>query len=673
MPRWVLRAYGLRLSGIAARAQKQWLSDKRRGLDSAPEDKLLKAEEDFRGYYEAQELFGEPGAVQQDAFWAALRAPLPVTLRVREPCATTEEKLRSGGWKRRWEFDKAGMSVWEMDSRQYAADSEQRSWAERENRRGLLCFQELVSLVPALLLSPQAGEVCLDLCAAPGNKSLQLLEELAQNGPSEGAVLSADNDAQRCCLTLHRVLGKAASPMSCAALANAGHFPVLVEERDGDPERLPCSKVLVDVPCSGDGTARKNSQVWRSWSRREALGLQRLQRQILLRALYLLPPGGVVVYSTCSLNPVENEAVVLSTLQKWQSSLGEGRGKLPVELLDAVAICREKCGLQPAPGLCSWQVPAPQRGGPLFNQFSEVPPELLEDDRYALRPEMFASGATQDLVRCARFHPQSSDTGGFFVAMFQKAPQTSAGRPAYSMPSSQIEGRGAHPLLSSEFRPVSVGDSAWMELTRFFQLDPAWVQDKLQRGLLFWQTMKGKTEPERVTLALSMAQAVARLWAARPSDGRKVAWARLGVFLFEQLPKGLMNGLAPCRWRLHAEGIYHLSSILRSRRITLTSELLRHLLCADHRQSILTEGTPLANAVASGAGGAETAYHHVCGGVIVGLGDSWLAGVVTPKQLRILADDDVAQALLEELPQPVRQLPSCWAAVAKICRFGQGV
>ncbi|CAJ1345822.1 unnamed protein product [Effrenium voratum] len=222
------------------------------------------------------------------------------------------------------------------------------------------------------------------------------------------------------------------------------------------------------------------------------------------------------------------------------------------------------------------------------------------------------------------------------------------------MPSSQIEGRGAHPLLSSEFRPVSVGDSAWMELTRFFQLDPAWVQDKLQRGLLFWQTMKGKTEPERVTL---VSEAVARLWAARPSDGRKVAWARLGVFLFEQLPKGLMNGLAPCRWRLHAEGIYHLSSILRSRRITLTSELLRHLLCADHRQSILTEGTPLANAVASGAGGAETAYHHVCGGVIVGLGDSWLAGVVTPKQLRILADDDVAQALLEELPQPVRQLP----------------
>ncbi|CAJ1345823.1 unnamed protein product [Effrenium voratum] len=386
---------GRRGRGRDKKAQKQWLSDKRRGLDSAPEDKLLKAEEDFRGYYEAQELFGEPGAVQQDAFWAALRAPLPVTLRVREPCATTEEKLRSGGWKRRWEFDKAGMSVWEMDSRQYAADSEQRSWAERENRRGLLCFQELVSLVPALLLSPQAGEVCLDLCAAPGNKSLQLLEELAQNGPSEGAVLSADNDAQRCCLTLHRVLGKAASPMSCAALANAGHFPVLVEERDGDPERLPCSKVLVDVPCSGDGTARKNSQVWRSWSRREALGLQRLQRQILLRALYLLPPGGVVVYSTCSLNPVENEAVVLSTLQKWQSSLGEGRGKLPVELLDAVAICREKCGLQPAPGLCNWQVPAPQRGGPLFNQFSEVPPELLEDDRYALRPEMFASGATQ--------------------------------------------------------------------------------------------------------------------------------------------------------------------------------------------------------------------------------------------------------------------------------------
>lgn len=57
-------------------------------------------------------------------------------------------------------------------------------------------------------------------------------------------------------MTLHRVLGKAASPCSCAALAHAGHFPVLVEKG----ERLAAAKILADVPCSGDGTARKNAQ-----------------------------------------------------------------------------------------------------------------------------------------------------------------------------------------------------------------------------------------------------------------------------------------------------------------------------------------------------------------------------------------------------------------------------
>eukprot|EP00913_Durusdinium_trenchii_P020087 g18876.t1 len=164
----------------------------------------------------------------------------------------------------------------------------------------------------------------------------------------------------------------------------------LTEEESPCNTQLQCSKILVDVPCSGDGTARKNSQVWRSWSRRDALGLQRLQRQILLRALYLLPPGGVLVYSTCSLNPLENEAVVLSALRKWQSSLGsEGRPKLPVSLLDAVAMCRERCGLQAAIGLCRWRVPAPERRGPFFDHFEEVPEELREDERFPLRPEMF--------------------------------------------------------------------------------------------------------------------------------------------------------------------------------------------------------------------------------------------------------------------------------------------
>eukprot|EP00434_Breviolum_minutum_P037057 symbB.v1.2.032847.t1/scaffold4002.1/size59637/3 len=218
----------------------------------------------------------------------------------------------------------------------------------------------------------------------------------------------------------------------------------------------------------------------------------------------------------------------------------------------------------------------------------------------------------------------------------------------------QIEGRGAHPLLSTRFHPVAAADSSWKELTSFFKLDLAWCQDKLERGLLFWQTVKGKSDPDRVTL---VSEAVAKMWAAKACDGRKVAWARLGVFLFEQLPKGLLNGVAPCRWRVHVEGATILAPIFQSRQVLLQPALIEQVLRSEHRQTTLTEGTPLANAVAIGAGGSETEHHHVCGGVLVGVGNSWFPGVVTPKQLRILVDDDTAEALLEQiLPLPAAAL-----------------
>ena len=68
-------------------------------------------------------------------------------------------------------------------------------------------------------------------------------------------------------------------------------------------------KVLCDVPCSGDGTGRKKRSVIRTWDVRHGLGLHALQLAILSRGLELLGYGGRLVYSTCSLNPIECEAV----------------------------------------------------------------------------------------------------------------------------------------------------------------------------------------------------------------------------------------------------------------------------------------------------------------------------------------------------------------------------
>merc|ERR1719424_615631 len=73
-------------------------------------------------------------------------------------------------------------------------------------------------------------------------------------------------------------------------------------------------RILCDVPCSGDGTLRKAPDLWRRWSDGLGLGVHRMQFNVLTRGLQMLVPGGRLVYSTCSMNPIEDEAVVANAL-----------------------------------------------------------------------------------------------------------------------------------------------------------------------------------------------------------------------------------------------------------------------------------------------------------------------------------------------------------------------
>ena len=73
---------------------------------------------------------------------------------------------------------------------------------------------------------------------------------------------------------------------------------------------LKFDRILCDVPCSGDGTMRKNVNVWKDWNTQSGLGLHTVQLNILNRGLHFLKPNGRLVYSTWSLNLIENEAVV---------------------------------------------------------------------------------------------------------------------------------------------------------------------------------------------------------------------------------------------------------------------------------------------------------------------------------------------------------------------------
>jgi len=89
---------------------------------------------------------------------------------------------------------------------------------------------------------------------------------------------------------------------------------------------------------------RKNIDIWKKWNCSMGMGLHRTQIQILCRAVELTEAGGVVVYSTCSMNPMENEAVVAYVLQKYRHCL---------EIED---VSKQLVALKRCPGLLTWKV-----------------------------------------------------------------------------------------------------------------------------------------------------------------------------------------------------------------------------------------------------------------------------------------------------------------------------
>jgi 16S rRNA (cytosine967-C5)-methyltransferase len=140
------------------------------------------------------------------------------------------------------------------------------------------------SIVPLLCLS--AGQTLLDLCAAPGNKTAQALE--------------AGVHCVACDLHFHRIVQMRELPADLVVLNGTQPLPFA---RKFD-------RILVDAPCSGTGTLGRNPEIkWRL--RPEDLAdLHRRQVALLTNARQVLAPGGLLVYSTCSLEPEENEEVL---------------------------------------------------------------------------------------------------------------------------------------------------------------------------------------------------------------------------------------------------------------------------------------------------------------------------------------------------------------------------
>ncbi len=178
-----------------------------------------------------------------------------------------------------------------------------------------LPVQDEASQIIPYLLAPQAGERVLDLCAAPGMKT-GALAELAP-----GAWLVAcDLHLARLRLVKKLARPARADALDCVALDAARPLPFA---------KL-FHRILLDAPCSGTGTIRRNPEIKWRLSDRDLPLLAAKQRRLLSNALDWLAPGGRLVYSTCSIEPEENRAVVEGVLQDCPE-----HGVVPVEKLPA--------------------------------------------------------------------------------------------------------------------------------------------------------------------------------------------------------------------------------------------------------------------------------------------------------------------------------------------------
>jgi len=167
---------------------------------------------------------------------------------------------------------------------------------------GLFYIQEPSAMCPAAILRPQPGQRVLDLCAAPGGKSVQLA------GYMQGRGLLVSNDASP---SRSRALVK---NLELSGVTNA---VVLTEMPHRFVDRFEAffDCILVDAPCSGEGMFRRDPDAVQAYTANKPEACATIQKEILHYAGRMLKPGGRIVYSTCTFNLLENEGTVAAFLE----------------------------------------------------------------------------------------------------------------------------------------------------------------------------------------------------------------------------------------------------------------------------------------------------------------------------------------------------------------------
>lgn len=256
-------------------------------------------------------------------------------------------------------FERAGVKVrpleWEPSAFVFEDTASQAPGNLLEFFLGFFQVQEEAALIPARFIK---GNRVLDMCAAPGNKTAQIAVALG----NRGTVVANDRSYPRM-----RAIRNTTDRLGLLNVVmthyDAANYPA---------QEIQFDTVLADVPCSCEGTSRKNPDALEPDDEYRFERLLRTQRAILLKAFRLCKPGGRVIYATCTYSPEENEAIIEDVI-----------GKLPFR--PSWVPCRVP-GFTSSPGLTHWE----------GREFS---------------PEM---------SNAMRVWPHQNDTGGFFVAVWDK-------------------------------------------------------------------------------------------------------------------------------------------------------------------------------------------------------------------------------------------------------------
>ncbi|WP_123537438.1 RsmB/NOP family class I SAM-dependent RNA methyltransferase [Halosimplex salinum] len=256
----------------------------------------------------------EPLIDDFDAFLAACERPLPSVVRV-NTLKTTVERARAA-------MDEADIAYepceWHDGLFALPEDQPGTNWPYV---LGWLHGQEEVSAVPAEVLDPQPGERVWDACAAPGSKTTQLAALMDDTG----LLVATDNNLGR--ISALRSNAERGGVTNVAVTHEDARNHSLKPFRGPDSEEgregAPYDRALVDVPCSCEGTIRKNPDALEDWNLDHVDGISGVQKGVLRRAVQTTREGGTVVYSTCTFAPEENEAVLDYALAEEDCELVE--------------------------------------------------------------------------------------------------------------------------------------------------------------------------------------------------------------------------------------------------------------------------------------------------------------------------------------------------------------